>query len=446
MKTEIESMLEQTSLGEHDFRAEIMAYINGFSHVILRGGGGFGRVIGKFLLEIGVDRNKLCYWDIRAGELREINGIPVLSPLSENLDREQTLAINCLNNHAALGARIWDRVLVSEKHQHYIQGMDLFSALICKIKSRLETRGCFNICERSNCKRLLGIVVKKKPHSGSGVVPDRLVFPSMAFIINQKCTLQCAHCNQYMNHFPEEGSIHFSLQQIIQDIDVVSDALDAILSVSIVGGEPFLHPDLPEIIEHMSSKNNFGPLTIGSNGVCKISGACLKVMEKLNVQVRFSDYRVSINEKQKKLFDANVRKLSTRGISHFVASVAWSLPSTLTAQHHSEQHKIQLKKNCPGLGLCERVANGVYYPCPVSCTVDSLHLADYGSDKVILDPRCSPEEMREKIRAVQAAPFYQCCDYCGEKDRAALPQPGEQGISLRYAHLGNKKRLPSSLL
>jgi organic radical activating enzyme len=435
--TDIESMLEQTRRDDADFRVEIMAYLLGFQHIILRGAGNFGAALGSFLLKTGVDKSKVRYWDVRASELHEVNGIPVEIPFTGKLDNNHSIFINCIPN-GSLSEGGGERDIRNAKFVHRISGMALFEALMCPTNSAsgLDAEVCLDatFCNWCACKRLPSLVQKRgrKNH-----VAEALVFPVATFVINQKCTLRCRHCGQYINHYRTEDRINFGFERIKQDMDRFFDAVDAIGFVSVIGGEPFLHPQLSRIIEHIWSKPNFGVLGVTTNGVCDISAQHLATLAKGPGRIIFSDYTVSLNDKQKKLFHANVKKVAASGINYTVGQPLWGMPSSLIKQNHSDEVRKKMKSACDLTATCKTIQNGVYYPCSITTGIGTLGLADYKNDKIILDETASAVELREKIRSVDNLPFYQSCAHCGTEGEL-LQHPGEQGIDLRYLHIGGQ--------
>jgi len=53
---------------------------------------------------------------------------------------------------------------------------------------------------------------------------------------------------------------------------------------------------------------------------------------------------------------------------------------------------------------------------------------------VKLEFTLSAEQVRENIKKVDAQPYYESCDYCGEGAQL-LEMSGEQGVSELYQHV-----------
>ncbi|MDR0674311.1 MAG: hypothetical protein LBF93_11830 [Zoogloeaceae bacterium] len=82
MLTEIEFMLAETRKGNRDFKDDILLYIRGYSLIVIRGAGLFGRNMGDFLVNAGIDPERILYWDMNAENLRKVGAQPVLLPFT----------------------------------------------------------------------------------------------------------------------------------------------------------------------------------------------------------------------------------------------------------------------------------------------------------------------------------------------------------------------------
>jgi hypothetical protein len=430
---DLQSMLEETSQGRGDFSTEILDAIKRFPHIVLRGAGNFGREIGELLLDEGCAKEKMVYWDERADLLRNIEGIPVLLPFRQRFDPRHALVIHCIMTMLPND----DKNYALHGYSHHIHGISLRIAFTCPLG--LGTGRALSLCKKSQdcilcrCLKALG--------SGHAFIPNQgenegeFIVDRITFDITQKCTLQCRHCIQYINHYPSVERIHFSLHRIQRDIDLLLDAHDFVRVLRLVGGETFLHPDVSEIIGYILGKKNFGILEIVTNGVCKISQDALKAMANERCWVRFSDYRENLNDKQRSLFERNIEKIARQGIRYSFFKFEWFTPSALKKMKYTQEHMEGMKQNCISHKLCRQAANGVYYPCEFARGVGQHHIADYETDRVRLDEG-SVEELRARIIACNQRTFYQSCAHC---DFSGTPVvPGEQGIDARYLHIGQK--------
>lgn len=440
LQLRVETLLEIARRGDAENTDEIVDYLKSFDQIVLRGAGKFGTAFGEFLLRNGIPAAHLVYWDIRANELKSLNNIPVHLPFSFIGSTANTLAINCIPN-GSLSGSAGRKEFEDAGYGNYLSGMALFEALMCDIRPETGFRPevCIKttFCNWCACKRLPSMLYRQCNENAPAAVTDKLVFTVATFAISQKCTLQCTHCGQYINHYAAEERINFPLQRVLTDIDRVFAAVDAIGYVSIIGGEPFLHPALNEIVGAILAKANFGVLGITTNGVCDISDEHLQFMRNARTRIIFSDYTVALSEKQKKLFDKNVERVAAAGISYTVGQPLWATPPSLIDQQFPAEIRTAMKAGCNSTETCKTIQNGVYYPCSTTAGVGSHHLADYPSDWVVIDQTHSAAELRASIQRVDNRPYYESCNHCAEGGEP-LAIPGGQGIGKRYIHIGKR--------
>jgi len=438
-KKNINEIVDNARRGNNESLVDIVNYLQSFSSIILRGAGNFGSAFGAFLVEEGIKKQALCYWDIRAKEIKEKNGIRVIEPFSIEGDKNNTLIINCIPNGSLSEGAGEKHIFLSKGYSKYLSGMALFEALMCKMKAEkgFDGKVCIDttFCNWCACKRLPSLLQKQCKQQNLNAFTDELVFPLATFVVNQKCTLSCTHCGQYINHYQKKDRVNFLLEAIKSDIDKMFNAVDVIGYVSIIGGEPFMHAQLDAVIDHVLGKPNFGVIGITTNGVCDISDEFLyKYKESGKVRIIFSDYTRALSENQEKLFNKNVQKVKDVGISYTVGEPIWETPVSLRKLGLTKDEKIQKKLNCNAINTCKTIQNGVYYPCTTTAGIGSHHMEDFSNDWVKLEFTLSAEQVRENIKKVDAQPYYESCDYCGEGAQL-LEMSGEQGVSELYQHV-----------
>ncbi|HEC73667.1 MAG TPA: radical SAM protein [Methylophaga aminisulfidivorans] len=432
----IENILELARRGVGNHSEYLLSYIKSFDKIVLRGAGNFGSAFGHFLQKENVPKSSLSYWDKRFEELQEVHGLKVNKPFSGVSDKKNSLIINCIPN-GSLSGSVGKDEFFREGYQHYLSGMALFEALMCENKPEtgFDAKVCLDttFCNWCSCKRLSAMMPKNSSDD------EPLVYSLATFVINQKCTLSCSHCGQYINHYSKEERVNFSLDILKKDIDHIFDAIDGIGYVSIIGGEPFVHPELDKIIEYVNTKTNFGVIGITTNGICDIDDQLLLKLNNGKTRIIFSDYTAALTDNQAKLFKKNVDKVAKSGISYTVGQPIWATPASLRKLHLSESEKINKKANCNSTVTCKTIQNGVYYPCSTTAAMGSHHQAKFKNDWVEIDSVSSPEELRERILEIDGQPYYESCDHCGEGGKE-LAISGEQGVSESYIHIDAIKR------
>lgn len=434
---EIDKLLTAARRGQDVKTEDLIAWLKSFDHLILRGAGAFGSEIGRKLLELQIPKSKMVYWDVRAEELVEVNGIKVSAPYLENYDSSQTLIINCIPNGSLAGHSML-RELEANGYNNSLSGMSLYEAVFCPMdtKAGFNPKYCLTMksCNWCCCERLMSVLQKDCKTKRLNNFEDELYFHVATFVLGQKCTLQCKHCGQYIGSFSSSERVNFPFERIKKDIDIFFAAVDSIGFVSLIGGEPFLHPDLNKIVDLVLEKDNFGVLGITTNGICTISSDHLAKLRNERTRVIFSNYCESLSQHRKRIFDDNVSKVKEAGINFSVGVPLWATPPSLVRHKISQELKIIMKRDCHSVKTCQTIRNGVYYPCATAVEVREHHVADYPLDYVVLEDASSPLILRNRIKEVNERLYYLSCEHCADGGEQ-LPCPGEQGSDERYLHL-----------
>ncbi|HLP58414.1 MAG TPA: radical SAM protein, partial [Candidatus Deferrimicrobium sp.] len=107
--------------------------------------------------------------------------------------------------------------------------------------------------------------------------------------ILDRCNLRCLHC--YQDHFSREHEPGWSqLQKAADNVLNTMAAWGTKLDVALTGGEPFLKPELLQLLKYLDSSENVGNLSIISNGTVWPSYA-----HELTGLSRFREIRISLD-------------------------------------------------------------------------------------------------------------------------------------------------------
>jgi len=415
---DLEKYYKLAHSGEKVDNSEFLAYIKSFENVVLWGASYQGKAIGKKLLDEGV--KIFCYWDVRYQELGEVNGLKVYEPFTQ-CQGDNTLVIVCIGNRVILRRLL--SILESKGFINNVPGDYLYMGMLCPFtkESGINAKRCSATmeCRQIYCHRL-GNIIKAKCTSEK---PIHLT--SVTLVINQKCSLKCKFCTSYMNEYPLKDRINFPLEQIKKDIDTFFDLVDSVGTITVMGGEPFMHPELSEIIEHLCTKQNFGLISIATSGTFPIKEEQLKGLYEKRVNVSFSNYTQSINERQKEVYYQNIEFVKQAGVCYTegLFSPEWIVPSTLYDANRTEQEKIEMKTNCDNW---HQIKNGKVFPCDFANSIYCLGIADYATDYFDLSMQGDKEEIREKFRTYIERPCYQSCGH-HTKERKMTAKAAEQG-------------------
>lgn len=410
---DIETFYEDIQQGNEVNIEQFKVYYCSFENVILWGAGNLGKALGDKLIKLGLNITE--YWDLKADEIEKCNGIKVGLPFNTEYDKEKTLIISCIVN-GSLGDKWTQNVAYEHGYSHCMLGMILYEGIICPLSKgkALDVKVCTEskACSLCNCRKYTNLL--KSIYCTN---KEELSFQLVTFIISTKCTLKCIHCGQRMNEYPDDKRMNFEFDNIKRDIDVFMDAVDFVGMISIIGGEPFLHPQLGEIIQHCLTKENFGIVNITTNGVCKIDEEMLKQIKNDRVKISFSIYDKFLSEQQKRLIEQNIEKVKKSGISYALSNPLWVVPGEIQDYQYSSAQMMEYKQNCESIRMCSAIKNGKFLPCTIVENIEGLGLYDVHNDYVDLTDQ---GDQRQQIIQILNKDYFEACRYCDKRPKPEI--------------------------
>ena len=402
----LDEYYEQAHSGDKVDNTEMLGFIKSFKKVVLWGASYLGDAVGKYLLNHGV--NITNYWDMRADDIKTLNGITCIQPFTD-VPKDDLLVIFCVGNNVIRPVLL--RELREKGYIHVVRGDFLFEGAVCPFDkdTGVNSRQCQGTmcCRSIFCGRLSNIVKRK-----NGCGPLHAF--NITLLINQRCSLKCKYCTAYMNEYPLKERVDFPLDRVCEDIDRFFGAMDSVGTVTVMGGEPFMHPDISQIIKKLLTKQNFGIISIATSGTYPIKTEQLEGLDDDRVNVSFSNYEESINEKQKQVMYKNIEIIKNAGISYTVGlpMPEWAVPSTLYNLHESEGDMIKKKQDCVFPIRCLMLKNGKLHPCDFAAALYCLHLADYETDYVDIEHTPDIDELKRRLQDFFDQPYYRACGHC----------------------------------
>lgn len=416
---------EQCNSGTYVDCSEVYQYLRSFKQIVLWGGSYLGAAVGRKLLSENFHITK--YWDVRTDELKSVNGIPVEKPFASEYDRKTTLIIFCIGNHTIRKSLMQE--IIDHGYQ-YLRGDIFYSGAICKFQNgmKLTSEQCWASmeCRPLVCERAASIVRSQNREKKPG---ERIDFVYIAFIVNNICNLSCKYCFQYINNYPAHLKRNVPLDVLLRDTDAFMDTIDSTSSITVMGGETFLHPQLGEFLKHLCTKKNFGFISVASNGLVPITEQQLEGMGDKRVAINFGSYLHVASEKEKETYYKNLELVKSYGITYTesVKLPRWTVPTTLYKLDVDEQYKINRKQACIMPPRDLQIINGKVHVCDMSLALHNMGLQDYPMDYMDLTVPRTLEESRNELRRLLNEPYYESCGHCNGCGKDA-GEGGTQGI------------------
>ena len=118
----------------------------------------------------------------------------------------------------------------------------------------------------------------------------RIVCRELDLSVTPRCTLQCWDCNMQMRRFSEKRD--FPIRETMREVDRYFRWVDYVQFVGILGGEPFLHPRLNELLAYISEhyRGRMTYLEVLTNGTVMPDALFWELCAQHNISIQLSDY------------------------------------------------------------------------------------------------------------------------------------------------------------
>jgi uncharacterized Fe-S cluster-containing radical SAM superfamily protein len=247
-----------------------------------------------------------------------------------------------------------------------------------------------------------------------------LKIKQIALIITHRCTLKCKLCGNYSPYYSPPP--HFSFEYLSKVILNIFDIVDVVEKFNINGGEPLLHPQLPEIVNYLSSFiDKINILEITTNGTVTPSRELLKSLSFSNkVEVLVDNYGPKLSTNITEIVDAfNNANIRYRVRTYYGSDVhcgGWVDLSDLTKKHTTDKDIGNIFSKCylNSKLKCLPVIEGKAYICPTYKRCRDLALIPDNPDEYIdlLSDTISVSAKREQIRNFYKRKYFTACEYC----------------------------------
>ncbi len=227
-------------------------------------------------------------------------------------------------------------------------------------------------------------------------------------VLTTRCTLSCRDCSHLIPEYGAGGRTPLDIpaEQVIKDLRHLTAAVDYIASIVVMGGEPFLHKELPAVLEYASKNKKIGNIQIVSNGTIIPKKSLLDSIRNSNAQLHINDYGF--------LFNADIyEKLAAANIKYRVAhDRVWKVFGKTALRQIAEDALEKKAEDCH-FATCKNLMDGRLAGCAVSQHGERTGLIPrFEGDRIDIHS-FSADELRREIVKLYRKPYYECCRYCG---------------------------------
>ncbi|MGD9158493.1 MAG: radical SAM protein, partial [Desulfobacteraceae bacterium] len=261
--------------------------------IVIYPAGKLGQQLQKTLSEYDID---IDFFVDRAYErLKSINGIVVNSPdtLSELDSRFQVIiSVNWDTQFEHLKQVVLEKNPELQIHDGWILNQKL-KMPICLLRTKenkaIDIFECENCgFERHHCQVASECLKEMGNHADFENDSRSKSFDWFGCIVSQKCTLRCEHCCEQVHLLKDKDFA--PIESILADVKQIADASYFLNFVELIGGEPFLHPQIEDLVEGLLEIENIGYIKSFTNGTIVPSDRLCEIINNPRFMLQVSNY------------------------------------------------------------------------------------------------------------------------------------------------------------
>lgn len=243
---------------------------------------------------------------------------------------------------------------------------------------------------------------------------EKVVIPRLVVQLTQKCTLKCKSCNNLMQYYEEP--VHFDVEEIIRSLELLMSKVDRVLIMELIGGEPFIYPELKKIIKYLQKKGFADYYEITTNGTVLPSEEIFDELKRLNVCIRISEYEKSIKKNNiiEKCKEYNIKYEELENLS-------WIDSKEISERKLNDSEMRTSYSKCPSVRYCKTLSNCKIFCCARAASLYDLCICKDSSNYIDL-LKCEKNDIRDFYLINKA----KACDYCTCTDEWRKVIPGIQ--------------------
>jgi organic radical activating enzyme len=230
-------------------------------------------------------------------------------------------------------------------------------------------------------------------------------------LVTERCNLNCSHCNMFVPHY--ETPTHRNVDTIIQDVDLFFEKVDYVSILHLVGGEPFLYPNIDDVIKHIVSNyiNKIDKFIITTNGTVTPKDSTIDLLKNNNVILSVSNYSDKL-EKLRVKVTKNIENYKLHNIKHYVRdNIEWYDFGDLRVKKNlTDEELIEHFDSCtaPFRGL----NNGKFYYCHLNTSAVLTKLFPSNENDYVTLSSVTQEELIRFDLGYTNLGYITFCDNC----------------------------------
>lgn len=239
---------------------------------------------------------------------------------------------------------------------------------------------------------------------------DIFNIPQLELCLTTKCTLKCKDCCALIPQLDKEKHSEMTVEEFKESIDKLCNAVNNIQHLVILGGEPLINANLPEMLDYAAQKEKIFFIQLITNGTMLPSEKLLNTLKNNNkkIYVYISNYSgneeltpILKHEKIKELLkenDIKLQKPENWPWSKELGFAKEKFDTEVTTKKFIECHRTK----------CNQILNGKLDICSKATAAREMNLFEINDTVDILNST----NLREDLINFYQKEYCDACEYC----------------------------------
>lgn len=386
--------------------------------IVIYGAGAAGKSIYEALKkeEIKID----FFVDKRYDEILEYNNCPVKSPeCLKTINSVKNLVIVSVDPQMFLN---YKREIIEEsiaalcpECSIICYGRSILNILKynqCYKKNKLNITECINCGAESRGCTIFDKYIRKdlKLDDTENVYKSELFNNYFGYILGQACTLKCENCCEMVPYLKEHKFVNKDI--VISECKRILKATKFLQYIELVGGEPFLHPEIKEILVQLLAIQNAGYIKVFTNGTVIPDDDLCEILKNDRVVVVLSNYMDVVKGKLLNNINTTREIFEHKKIDYiFSYSKTWLDFKSFEEIEKDEEVLRRDFKDCH-IANCNRLYKGVLYRCPHQYAGIQLEQLKLKQEECVNINECELNELGKKLDSFTKLEYIDACMHC----------------------------------
>ncbi|GHU82998.1 hypothetical protein FACS189468_7770 [Spirochaetia bacterium] len=248
--------------------------------------------------------------------------------------------------------------------------------------------------------------------------------PQIQFVVTTRCTLKCRDCNFFVPYFDQKkSSPDLTLNEFKREFSNLIGIINTVRRFMILGGEPLLSRELPEIIVEICRSNKIPIVEIVTNGTVLPSSLLLEVLKEFRDKVWLHISNYSINESLRPVlkYEKLLGILKDNGIKYqMTTDTHWYREKPHGIHDYSTEQIKTMFADCWAKRVLQ-VCNGKIAVCPRTSGGYEMGVVPFFEGQFIDLRESSSESLRQQFIDFYHRDYLDGCKYCIRSEEEVLP-------------------------